>query len=341
MMPRVSKLGGTPSGEAPGPLLVSVVTPSYNSRQFIGSTLRSVQAQTYRPIEHIVVDGGSTDGTVDVIRTFADAHPVRWSSQPDDGMYQAINRGLATATGQVLTYLNSDDLLVPWAVEVAVECFRRHPEADVVFGDALRWYTEVPGVDLMIQPEFDHGRVSRTGSLIQPTVFWRRRLMDRIGAFDDSLRLAADLDYWLRAGKTSTFVHLDEVVAIERIHHGGQSSRLRSAHSAEGATVRRRHHSDRSLRIARKLAARMLNGIETRRRMLDFLRTENSAAGGWRKFRSTAQAKVSFPGLLLALLTPRPLSGARARSLQMRVLRGRWIRVSEPFLKGMTEGDLD
>lgn len=327
---------GPPPSERP-PVFVSIVTPSFNSRAFIGATLRSVQRQTYGSIEHFVFDGGSTDGTLDVIEDFAHRHPLRWTSQPDDGMYDAVNRGMAETDGDIVAYLNSDDLLVPWAVEVVVEAFRANPEADVVFGDAIRWYPEIAAVDLMIQPDFDLGRVSRTGSLIQPTVFWRRRLVDRIGGFDSELRLAADLDFWLRAGQVATFVHVDEVVAIERIHSGGQSTRLRSAHGVEGKAVRQRYHADGRLRMVRKLVARLLNGVVTRRRMIEFARLgPTSRDSGWSHFRSASGSTVSLPGLVAALITPRPLSGARARSFQMLALRGRWIRVSEGFLEDVT-----
>ena len=131
--------------------LVSIVTPSLNRADLIESTLRSVRSQSYPHVEHIVVDGGSTDGTLAVLRRYEGTYGLRWISEPDHGMYSAINKGLAMARGQVLAYLNSDDLYFPWTVETVVAAFRSHPEADLVHGDV--WWVVMRDVSASLWPE--------------------------------------------------------------------------------------------------------------------------------------------------------------------------------------------
>jgi glycosyltransferase involved in cell wall biosynthesis len=324
---------GSFNPEGFGPPTVSLVTPTLNQGQLLLETIASIRAQTYPRIEHIVVDGGSSDGALDVLRDAAGTYDLRWVTEPDGGMYEAINKGLRLARGDILGYLNSDDLLLPWAVEVAVQAFDRNPDADLVYGDALRWYDEIPAVDLVLQAPFRLGRVGRTGSLVQPTVFWRRRLLDLLGGFDEGLQLAADLDFWLRAAQSARFRQVNEVFAVERVHAGGQSTRLQREHSREGAIVRSRYHADGLLRLPRKLLARLLNGIATRRRMILFARAASSREDSrWARFRQAAGPSVSLPALLLALVTPRPLSGTPVGSIQMRILRGRWLHIQPDLL---------
>src|SRR3989338_5413748 len=107
--------------------LVSIVTASYNQAQFIEETLRSVREQDYPNLEHIVIDGASTDGTVDVLRRYEGTYNMRWISEPDRGHADALCKGFRQATGDILAWLNSDDVYFPGAVTTAVETFRRHP----------------------------------------------------------------------------------------------------------------------------------------------------------------------------------------------------------------------
>ena len=115
---------------------VSIVTPSFNQASFLEQTLRSVLEQDYPNLEYIVIDGGSTDGSVEIINKYAD-QLAYWQSQPDQGQTDAINQGFAHATGEILAWLNSDDLLLPGAVSAAVRALEEHPEAAMVYGDAL------------------------------------------------------------------------------------------------------------------------------------------------------------------------------------------------------------
>src|SRR5512143_842563 len=116
---------------------VSIVTPTLNQARFLRRTLDSVRAQTYPVSEHIVVDGGSTDGTLDILAREGERPALQWTSGPDGGMYEAVNKGLAMASGEILGYLASDDVYLPWTIEAVVEAFAARPTVDIVFGDGI------------------------------------------------------------------------------------------------------------------------------------------------------------------------------------------------------------
>jgi glycosyltransferase involved in cell wall biosynthesis len=198
--------------------LVSIVTPTYQRADLLRHTMASVRRQTYPHIEHIVVDGASTDETLDVLRSAEGTYPLRWASEPDEGMYQAINKGLSMAKGEILAYLNSDDLYFPWTVKTVVDAFLRHPAAGFVYGDALAINDEDGRTDLYLMLPYDLDFIRRVGFLAQPAVFWRRSTFEDVGPFDERLRFVADCDYWMRAGARHRFVKVNEFLAIERNH---------------------------------------------------------------------------------------------------------------------------
>jgi glycosyltransferase involved in cell wall biosynthesis len=235
--------------------LVSVITPTLNQAAFIERTLASVQAQVYPRIEHIVMDGGSTDGTLEIVRREADAGRLTYVSEGDRGMYDAVNKGLALARGDVLCYLNSDDAWFPWAVETVVATFLGHPDADIVFGDGIKVTDDPTQQRLRLFGPFDRLSLATYESLCQPAVFWHRRLYDRLGGFDPTMRFAADLDYWLRAAAAGApIVHVAEVVAIERIHAARLSSAHEAAMATEASAMRARHAGDQGGPEARRRA---------------------------------------------------------------------------------------
>lgn len=207
--------------------LVSVITPVFNSVGTLELTLASVAAQTYPNIEHIVVDGGSTDGSVDVLRRFRSEVPLRWLSESDTGMYSAINKGLRMARGEVISYVNSDDLYLPWSVEGAVTALVRSGR-DLAFGDVLvlvkreglgRW------AKIQFYPPFHPRIYAYEVNMGQPSVFWRRRVSDTIGRFDERMSYAGDFEYWLRAGTAGfRYTHVREVLAVAVEHEGALST---------------------------------------------------------------------------------------------------------------------
>ena len=200
----------------PNPL-VTIVTPSFNQGRFLRRTIESVLGQTYPNIEYLVFDGGSTDASVPLLRSYGER--LRWVSQRDGGQADAINQGLRRARGSVLAYLNSDDVLEPHAVNTAVAYLQRHADWDLVYGRAVivdehdrptGWYETAP---------FDFDQLLKGCMICQPAAFWRREVMDRIGLFDASLRCALDYDYWLRlAAAGGRLVHVPETLAASRLH---------------------------------------------------------------------------------------------------------------------------
>jgi glycosyltransferase involved in cell wall biosynthesis len=178
--------------------LVSIVTPSFNQAAFLPATLESVLSQDYDRLELLVMDGGSTDGSVAILEAQTDPR-LTWISERDRGQSHALNKGMARAHGDILTYLNSDDLLMPHTVAFVVDYFEAHPEVDLLVGDCL--YIDSAGRSLKIVPghPFDLAGALTGGSfLLQPGAFWRRRATERIGHFDEQLHYTMDLDYWLR-----------------------------------------------------------------------------------------------------------------------------------------------
>lgn len=214
---------GRPAVRVYTPPVVSVVTPSYNQGAFIRQTIDSVLTQDYPHIDYRVVDGGSTDETVAVLKSYGDR--VKWTSEPDRGQTHAINKGLDRATGEVFAYLNSDDLLRPGAVARAVDHFRARPACDLVYGrDAL---IDARGSFLGMYPTADYSFERLVGRccVSQPAAFWRRRIADRVGPFDESLKLVMDYDYWLRVDRAGGVLeHIPDVLAHTRIHRDAKSS---------------------------------------------------------------------------------------------------------------------
>jgi glycosyltransferase involved in cell wall biosynthesis len=279
--------------------LVSVITPTLNQAHFLEPTLRSVRAQTYPRIEHIVIDGGSTDGTLDILRRLGggggEADGVlRWQSEPDRGMYDAINKGLALANGEILAYLNSDDAWLPWAVEAVVRVFESRPDVDLVFGDGIKVFEADGAQRLRLFPPFDRVSLANYESLMQPAVFWRGRLTERIGAFETGMRYVADLDYWLRAAEAGAKVaHLNEVIAIERIHEGRLSTAHRDAMAAEDQDMRARHTGGRGGPAGRQRAVRRYQRWQ-RLLWLTFVAAASvrSMPGPWHRFLRGGNVKV-------------------------------------------------
>jgi glycosyltransferase involved in cell wall biosynthesis len=277
-----------------GPL-VSIITPTLNQGRFIEATLRSVMQQTYPRIEHIVVDGGSSDGTLDILRAHEHRYALSWTSEPDEGMYDAINRGLARSTGEIVAYLNSDDVYTPWAVESVVEHLQRS-RADVVFGDAILTLEDDVHPRLAFQPPFSARILRRTGTLVQPAVFWRRRVQERLGAFDRRLRYVADMEYWLRAQQHFAFERVDEVLTLERHHPDAKTSANADAVARETRLVRRAYGSTSPGAAVLRVADRVAAWAWRRRAWLAFLRsTMARRPRRWPRLLAEARPAISWP----------------------------------------------
>jgi glycosyltransferase involved in cell wall biosynthesis len=286
--------------------LVSIITPTLNQAAYLEETLRSVAAQTHPHLEHLVLDGGSQDGSVAILERWRDRPRLHWTTEADQGMYDAINHGLRLARGEIIGYLNSDDLYFPWTVQAAVDAFERDPSIDLVYGDALR-LDEMRGVLIpWLQPAVPVWTRLVGGSFVQPTVFWRRRVSDDLGGFDPALRLAGDLDFWYRAVAGGLrFGRIDEFLAIDRAHPAAQSVARAAALDEESRTVRGRYAGPGQAPLARgriRLARRVLWA-----RLVWAIRSRSGRSWG-RSIKSLAPS-VSLSGLPRAFFSSAGRSG--------------------------------
>lgn len=199
--------------------LVSIVTPSYNQGVFLKRTINSVLNQGYPNIEYIVIDGGSEDGSVDILKSYKDS--FEWISEPDRGQTHAINKGFARARGAILGYLNSDDILYPGAVSSVVEQFHKNPEVDMLYGKANYIDKEDKKTGMYNTDVYSFERNMFDCCICQPASFWRKRVADIVGKFDEDLHYAMDYDYWLRMDRAGgRILHIPDILAASRRYEG-------------------------------------------------------------------------------------------------------------------------
>lgn len=215
----------------------SIVTPSLNQGRWIEENLCST-ASGRTEVERWVMDGGSSDETV---RILAAKHDVRWVSEPDAGQADAINKGLAQSTGDILGYLCADDYLEPGALELVAKTFQDNPEVDVVYGDGFFLESDSGWKRRKCAGSFSWQRLRKHNFLIQPAVFWRRSVYERFGPFDRNLRFCMDHEYWLRIGSQTRWLYLPEPLATCRLHADAKTSRALAEAWREAARMQARY----------------------------------------------------------------------------------------------------
>ena len=197
-------------------LTFSVITPSFHQGEFIERTIQSVLSQQNVTFDYVVCDGGSSDGTIEILQRYDDR--LRWISEPDKGQADAINKGIAMTQGDIIAWINSDDLYYPQAFEQVQAFFEAHDDVDVVYGQA-QWIDEA---DHIIEPfpteKWSYRRLQQTCFLCQPAVFFRRRLINQLGGLKPSLHYCLDYELWLRYGQKTRFHHLPIPLAASRLH---------------------------------------------------------------------------------------------------------------------------
>jgi glycosyltransferase involved in cell wall biosynthesis len=270
--------------------LVSVLTPSYNQATWLGDNLYSVRCQSYDNIEHVVMDGGSTDSSTELLSQ-AEGR-VAWRSEPDRGQSDAINKAFRESSGEIIGWLNSDDAYFDRnVIQDVVAVFRSHPDVDVVYGHAAQTTGAGRIIQILWAPQFDRSLLGAVDFIVQPATFMRRAaLTDPM--LDEEFHFAMDYELWIRLAESgAVFRRLDRLLAIDRHQELRKSSTIKDVHSANLQRMAEmypmrlgpEHEAERSAfyRRQRLRGARLIPGI--RHDALAFSAPEDFKRGLWRR----------------------------------------------------------
>jgi len=218
---------------------ISIVTPSFNQGRYLEATMRSVLDQDYPNVEYIVMDGGSTDGSAEIIRRYAD-RLAYWTSAPDGGQSAAIAEGFRHARGDVLGWLNSDDIYLPGALDAVGRAFAGSPETDFVYGARRIIDERGQQVDSYEPPTLLHRYYFTFGQWIpQECAFWRRSLYDRVGGLDPTMNFSLDFSLFIRMWTAKgRFKKISAELGALRSHPETKTSRISDVMVREGAAIR-------------------------------------------------------------------------------------------------------
>jgi glycosyltransferase involved in cell wall biosynthesis len=216
--------------------LVTIVTPSYNQGRFLEATLKSVLEQDYPNIEYLVVDGASTDTSVDIIKRYAD-RLAWWVSEKDSGQSEAINKGLQRARGEFVGWLNSDDVYQPGAVSAAVAAFRSRPEAGVVYGDALSIDADGKPFNIMRARQYSVADLMAFNIICQPAAFMRRSVLEQVNYLNPAYHLLMDNLLWMNMGRIAPLVYVPQTWAAARYHDQAKNRTRGAAYGREAKVL--------------------------------------------------------------------------------------------------------
>ena len=203
--------------------LVSIVTPTLNQARFLEETIHSVIAQDYANIEYILVDGGSQDGSLEIIEKYA-SHFAWWVSEPDRGQTDAINKGLSKAHGEILAWINSDDVYLPGAIGQAVKALQDNPDAGMIYGDANLIDENGKVIAKFPARQTNYHRLRRGYVHIpQQSSFFKSSLWKQVGPLDPTFYFAMDYDLWVRIARLAPLVYIPVLLANFRLHRQGKT----------------------------------------------------------------------------------------------------------------------
>ena len=219
--------------------LVTIVTPTYNMGHFLRETIESVLSQDYPQVQYIVMDAGSQDDTVEILKSYGSR--LEWVSEPDEGQSDAVNKGFLRARGEIFTFLNADDIYYQGAVRAGVEAFARRPDAGVVYGNA--WYTREDGSAFKRCPvlPYDYDLLGHLCYICQPASFLRSKVWAEMGGLDKSLHLTLDYDLWLRIADRYPMAYVAQDLATSRMYKENKSLGRRRESFREIVRIMQRH----------------------------------------------------------------------------------------------------
>ncbi|MFA4851943.1 MAG: glycosyltransferase family 2 protein [Bacteroidales bacterium] len=201
---------------------ISIITPSFNQGQFLEETILSVINQRDIDLEYFIIDGGSTDNTIEIIKKYE--HKLNfWVSEQDKGQSEAINKGLIRATGNIVAWLNSDDLYVPDTLRFVSDFFEKNPDIDLLYGDVINFYDNGKA-ETFRPPEFNPVSFLKRVNIHQPSVFWRRSILKQTGLLDESLHYLMDYDLWVRIFFSFKTQKVNKALSKFRIHSGSKTN---------------------------------------------------------------------------------------------------------------------
>jgi Glycosyl transferase family 2 len=222
------------------PPRIAIVTPSFNQGGYIASTIDSVLSQSYPNLDYHVQDGGSTDATCALLERYGP--DLSWTSSADKGQAHAINLGFSRSDADIMAYLNSDDTLLPGTLATVASYFARHPEIDIVYGHRVIINARGQDIGRWVLPPHDGETLKWIDFIPQETMFWRRRVWDKTGPFDETFQFALDWDFILRAQADGfRFKRLPRFLACFRLHGDQKSQTIQSTGEQESDRLRERY----------------------------------------------------------------------------------------------------
>lgn len=232
---------------------LSIITPSYNQAAYLEQAIRSVLAQEYTNLEYIIVDGASTDNSPEIIRRYA-GHLAWWCSESDNGQAEAINKGFRRASGEIVAWLNSDDLYLPGAFQKAVEALEGDPELGLVFGDAITIDADGRPLNHLRFGDWGLAELSSFRIICQPAVFMRRAILEKAGYLDPSYHYMLDHHLWLRIARLAPLRHIPHIMAAARHHPAAKNVSQAAGFGRETLRLLEWMHTqpDRAWRVNRR-----------------------------------------------------------------------------------------
>lgn len=241
---------------------ISIITPSLNQAQYIEDTILSIQNQSYRNFEHIIIDGGSIDGTIEILKK----HPhLKWISEKDTGQSNAINKGFKMASGEIIAWLNSDDYYEKDIFIEIVKYFTENPDCFFLYGDITYVDMNKKYLYLISGDRITYENLVRNPDIVrQPSSFWRREIFDTIGYLNEDLHLVMDFDFILRIGKRYSFHYIKRNVSFFRSYQEGKTSKFQKKQLFEIYKIMKNYSRSFNILFVRFIFRRLFEGVKQR-----------------------------------------------------------------------------